>query len=167
MNFEQAQIDILLWITGFVEKPHPHLNGWTPCPFARKARIDGGFAIHHGTLDPLSDLKNCTSIDPFTVVAYVYDPKEIDSTDFTNKIKTLNQDHLIKHNLIALADHPDEKEIINGVQMNQGTWAICFVQPLDKLNQHAKIIADKGYYTDWPEDYLKDLFEFREDPRLV
>jgi len=167
MNFEQAQIDILLWITGFVEKPHPRLNGWAPCPFARKARADSEFAIRRGTVDPLTDLKDCIGIEPFTVVAYVYDPKEIDAQDFTNRVKTLNHDYLTKHDLIALADHPDEKEIINGLQMNQGTWAICFVQPLAKLNQHARMIAAKGYYADWPEDYLKDLFEFREDPRHV
>ena len=167
MNFEQAQIDILLWITGFVERPHPQLNGWAPCPFARKARIDSEFAIRKGIKDPLTDLRNIDAIEPFTVVAYVYDPKEIDAQDFVKQIHELNRDYLTKHDLIALADHPNEPEIINGVSMNQGTWAICFVQPLNKLNQHAKMVAAKDYYKDWPEHYLKGLFEFREDPRLT
>ena len=34
-----------------------------------------------------------------------------------------------------------------------------------KLNQFARQIAAKDYYKDWPEDYLGDLFQFREDPR--
>jgi hypothetical protein len=42
---------------------------------------------------------------------------------------------------------------------------MAFVQPLSKLNHFARLIAGRGYYEGWPEDYLKGLFEFREDPR--
>jgi hypothetical protein len=77
----------------------------------------------------------------------------------------VNAGFLVPRNLIALADHPDDQEEVNGVIMNQGTWAIVFLQHLDKLNHFARLIAGRGYYEGWPEDYLKTLFEFREDPR--
>jgi hypothetical protein len=49
--------------------------------------------------------------------------------------------------------------------MNQGVWAICFLQELNKLNSHARMLADRGFYDSWPDEYLTVLFAGREDPR--
>jgi len=164
MDFVQARIDIINWITGFVEQPHPALNGWPPCPFARRARLDGEFDIRAGQIDPYSDLMK-VAMDHWQVIAYVYDAAAIDADRFEQQIASVNQGFLIHRNIIALADHPDSPEEVLGVSMNQGTYAIAFVQPLDKLNAFARQIAPKGYYNGWPEPYLQGLFQFREDPR--
>ena len=164
MHFEQAKIDILLWITGFVEQPHPALNGWPPCPHARRARLDGQFDIREGQIDPYTDLRSADMGD-YLVIAYVYDSDSIDADRFNQQIEAVNRAFLIPKDIIALADHPDAPEDVLGVSMNQGTYAIAFIQPLTKLNAFARQIASKGYYQDWPEDYLQDLFQFREDPR--
>jgi hypothetical protein len=99
------------------------------------------------------------------VVALVYDPAEFEPDEFNQQITAVNRAFLRARDLLALADHPDSTEVVQGVIMNQGTWAIAFVQPLAKLNAHARMVAEKGYYKDWPEDYLQILFEGREDPR--
>ena len=164
MNFEQAQLDILAWITGFVERPHPALLGWAPCPYARRARLEGKFEIRPGHIDPYTDLQHI-NIGELDVVALVYDPTEFEPEQFNQQITAVNQGFLRARDLFALADHPDSPEVVQGVTMNQGTWAIAFVQPLAKLNAHARMVAEKGYYKDWPEDYLQILFEGREDPR--
>jgi hypothetical protein len=164
MNFEQAQLDILAWITGFVERPHPALLGWAPCPYARRARLEGKFEIRPGHIDPYTDLQHI-NIGELDVVALVYDPTEFEPEQFNQQITAVNQGFLRARDLLALADHPDSPEVVQGVTMNQGTWAIDFVQPLAKLNAHARMVAEKGYYKNWPEDYLKILFEGREDPR--
>ena len=164
MNFEQAQLDILSWITGFVERPHPALLGWAPCPYARRARLEGKFEIRPGHIDPYTDLQHI-NIGELDVVALVYDPTEFEPEQFNQQITAVNQGFLRARDLLALADHPDSPEVVKGVTMNQGTWAIAFVQPLAKLNAHARMVSEKGYYKDWPEDYLRILFEGREDPR--
>lgn len=164
MDFEKAQIDILNWITGFVERPHPGLNGWSPCPYARRARLENRFQICQGRLDPYSDLMHI-DIGDMDVVAMVYEPDKFDAREFNHQIDRVNSGFLRARDLYALADHPEDTEQVNGVIMNQGTWAIAFVQPLEKLNQHARMLAEKGYYADWPEDYLQRLFQGREDPR--
>lgn len=164
MNFERAKIDILLWITGFVEKPNDQLNGWPPCPHARKARLDGQFEIREGQVDPYTDLRH-VDLGEKMVIAYVYDPSKFTAQEFNEQVQSVNAGFLVPRNIIALADHPQDKEEIRGVIMNQGQWAIVFVQPLDKLNHFAQLIAGKGYYDGWPEDYLQALFEFRKDPR--
>jgi hypothetical protein len=163
MNFEQAKTDILNWVSSFVEQPHPLLNGWAPCPYARKARVDNLFDIRPGHIDPVSDCQH-TEMGKFDVIAFVYDPATVDSVDFNQSISALNTNHLHARGLFALADHPADTEKVNGVVMNQGTWAICFLQDLNKLNSHARMLADRGYYTDWPEDYMAVLFDGRENP---
>lgn len=165
MHFEQAKIDILLWITGFVEKPHPALNGWPPCPHARRARLDGQFDIRPGQIDPYTDLMKADMGD-YLVIAYVYDATKIGAETFNQQVDAVNQGFLLSRDIIALADHPHAPEDVLGVRMNQGDYAIVFVQPLSKLNMFARQIAAKGYYKDWPEEYLGDLFRWREDPRL-
>jgi hypothetical protein len=64
-----------------------------------------------------------------------------------------------------LEDHPADPEIVNGVSMNQGTYALVLVQSLTDLNQKAQQMARQGFYATWPEDYLQSLFAHRQDPR--
>jgi hypothetical protein len=104
-------------------------------------------------------------LEDHTVIAYVYNRNHLQAPDFVRQVEQVNQDFLIARDIIALADHPDDPEEVLGVSMNQGTYAIVFVQPLGKLNQFACSIAPKGYYHGWPEEYLKGLFQHREDPR--
>ena len=64
-----------------------------------------------------------------------------------------------------LDDHPADQEIVNGVCMNQGRYALALVQRLSELNDKAASIAKNGFYNNWPEPYLQTLFKHRVDPR--
>ena len=163
MDFAQAQQDIMTWITGFVEQPHPALAGWPPCPYARRARTENLFQLPPGT-EPYWDLMH-VDLDSLDVLAFVYDPVDFAAEEFEDLVHRANLGFLLSRDLIALPDHPDSPEIVNGVSMNQGKWAIVFVQRLTKLNAHARNLADRGYYQDWPDNYLAVLFEGRQDPR--
>lgn len=164
MDFERAKQDIMHWITEFVEQPNNQLSGWAPCPYARRARLSGEFDILPGQIDPYTDLQRA-ELGNRTVLAYVYDRQDFTADRFEQQIRAVNQAFLVPRNLLALADHPDCVEDVQGVCMNQGQYAIAFLQPLDKLNSFARTIAARGYYQGWSEDYLQALFEFREDPR--
>jgi hypothetical protein len=163
MDFVKAQQDIMTWLTAFVERPHPALGGWPPCPYARRARLENKFVMKPGT-EPYWDLMH-VDLGHLDVLAFVYDPVDFAANEFETLVHRANQGFLLARDLIALPDHPDSPEIVNGVTMNQGAWAIVFVQALTKLDLHAKNLADRGYYQDWPEDYLVELFAGRQDPR--
>lgn len=164
MDFEQAKRDIINWITGFVERPNEKLNGWSPCPYARQARLQGQLDIRPGIVDPYVDFES-TSLENFSVIVYVYNAQEISADQFEDMVRKANEDFLLDRDLLALADHPDSPEVVNEVCFNQGEYALAFLQSLGQLNEFAGLIAIKGYYDGWPEDYLQALFEFREDPR--
>ena len=64
------------------------------------------------------------------------------------------------HDMIALEDHPSAVEDVNGVIMNQGQYAIVFVQSLSKLNDAAAQLASKGFYHDWRQGFV---YWFRDE----
>jgi hypothetical protein len=154
------------WIENFVEVPHPALGGWAPCPYARKARMDRDYTIRIG-VNPYFDLLNVArdGLGGKSVVILAYDPDEFFYAQFTSDVRAANQEVLVARDLLALEDHPGDPEIVNGVSMNHGTYALALVQSLSELNQKAQTIASKGFYKTWPENYLAELFEHRQDPR--
>lgn len=166
MNIEQVKQDIESWIENFVEVPHPGLGGFPPCPFARAARLRRTYGVFLGS-DPLYDLKNRAryGMGDLEVAIYAYDPVEWPCEIFANSIELANQETLIPRDLIAMEDHPSDLEIVNGVAMNQGTYALALIQSLSDLNVKAKQMAARGFYHGWPEEYLQGLFNHRQDPR--
>lgn len=166
-NIDQIKQDLEQWITSFVEVPHPALGGWSPCPFARKARMDNAYDVIVGDT-PFKDLVDFVfyGMNGKDVAVLAYDPSKFSYQDFHDQIEAANIDHLLLNDLIALEDHPDSPEIVNGISMNQGKYALIFVQQLSKLNEAAKQMAKKDFYNAWPEDYLEVLFSHRQDPRV-
>ena len=166
MDIITVSRDILNWSETFVEVPHPVLGNWAPCPFARQARLAGTVGIFIGQ-DPYFDLESraAQGMQQYEVVVYAYDPGEWTLNYFSPRLKAANQDFLLAADLIVLEDHPDDVEDVNGVIMNQGTYALAMVQSLSKLNERAQQLDNKGFYHDWPEQYLTGLFENRKDPR--
>lgn len=163
---EQLEKDILEWITGFVEVPHPALGGFPPCPYARKARLDNAYEVRVGR-DMCGDMMDIVrhGMNGKDVIAVAYDPEKYERERFAQDIEFCNEVYLLSNDLLALEDHPDDPEIVNGVCMNQGKYALVLVQGLTDLNKKAKIVARKGFYDIWPEEYLSFLFRHREDPR--
>jgi hypothetical protein len=164
LDLEHITRDIESWIADFVEVPHPSLGNWAPCPYARKARLDRDFEVRVGS-DLYSDLKSVaqTGITK-SVVIFVYESTSYTPEQFNSYLQSANMEFLLSQDLLALEDHPDVPEIVNGVSMNQGTYALALVQQLSDLNNKAQAIARKGFYKSWPRDYLQELFQHRQDP---
>jgi hypothetical protein len=165
LDLNQVQADIERWIENFVEVPNPALGGWPPCPYARKARLERDFDVRIGT-EIVLDLTRVSQIGiDKSVVIFVYERNKYAHKDFAHLLEVLNTDYLVPKDLLALEDHPDDPEIINGVCMNQGTYTLALVQSLSDLDAKARLMAKNGFYDTWPEDYLKILFSHRQDPR--
>lgn len=166
MDIEQVKHDIEQWIVNFVEVSHPALGGFPPCPYARSARLKKSYEVYLGS-DPYYDLKNRAryGMNNKEVIIYAYDPKEWPHELFAASIDSANKEHLLRNDILALEDHPADIEDVNGVIMNQGTYALALVQSLSDLNQKARLVAKKGFYDSWPDEYLQALFQHREDPR--
>ena len=167
LNIDQVTQDIEQWIQNFVEVPHPALGGFPPCPYARSARLKRSYEVFVGS-DPYFDLKNRTryGMGNKEVIIYAYDPTEWPRELFASSLDQANQEFLLDADMLVLEDHPADVEMVNGICMNQGTYALALVQSLSDLNTKATQMAAKGFYDSWPNDYLTALFQHRKDPRL-
>jgi len=168
LKLQDVKADIEKWIEDFVEVPHPSLGGWAPCPYARKARLDRDFDVRLG-LAPIHDLAQVSrkGLEGKSVIIFAYDPTDVSYTELSRAIDIGNREFLLPNNLLSLEDHPDDSEVVNGVVMNNGTYALALVQSLSDLNEKAQLVAKKGFYDTWPEDYLQALFKHRIDPRTI
>lgn len=167
LDLATVKQDIEKWIVDFVEVKNPALGNWPPCPYARKARLENDYTIRVG-VNPYFDLLNVAKdgLGSRSVLILAYDPLEFSYAQFSSDLKAANEEVLLRNDILALEDHPGDQEIVNGVCMNQGTYALALVQSLSDLNIKAKIMAAKGFYDTWPKEYLQALFQHREDPRL-
>ena len=166
IDIDQARVDIEHWIMNFVEVPHPALGGWPPCPYAKKARLERDFEVRLG-MDPYFDLVNLSmdGLGGKSVVIYVYDADYWNYDQFSFSLRCANLDYLLKQDILALEDHPADPEWVNGICMNQGKYAMAMCQSVSDLNAKARLVAKKGFYDTWPNEYLTALFQHREDPR--
>ena len=145
------------WITNFLSKPNPLLNNFPPCPFAKKALIDERVQI-----------KKFTEWDELSHVAADWD----DSIDvaiwwFTDRsyeamlaTKTQFNDVWRPHDMWLLMDHPDNHELVSGVEMNFGLAGLLLLQRYSKLIEGSKVLAKQGYYDSW-SDKEKDFVNRR------
>jgi hypothetical protein len=165
-DFAQARSDIQSWIMNFVEQPNSSLGGWAPCPYARQARLQQKISIRMG-LVPYFDLRSITHavMQDLDVIILVYDPVRWPLEEFRADWQWAEQDWLQDRGFYVLEDHPSNTELVNGVCMNQGQYAMLFVQQRHKLEEAARQLHSKGYYDNWDAQYLQDLFRNREDPR--
>lgn len=166
MKLEHVQKDIKNWIEDFLEVGHPNLGGRSPCPFAKSARLKNSYEVRLGT-EVYSDLMDVgrQGLGDKEVVIYAYPREFYTPNEFQELVDEVNLGFLIPVDLIALDDHPDYIEEVNGVQFNQGQYTLALVQRLSDLNKKSQAIAEQGFYDSWPEEYLADLFKHREDPR--
>jgi hypothetical protein len=165
---DQVKADIEDWLINFVEVPHPALGDWPPCPFARQSRLRNKYDVRLGS-DLERDLflfAKKQYLGKNDVVIFAYAPDHYDDAYFNWAVDTMNMSKgFRKRNLLALADHPDTVETHNGVCFNMGKYALVLIQDKTKLNDHARMLAHRGYYDGWNEEYLQEVFAHRKDPR--
>ena len=168
MVIDQVKADIEDWLVNFVEVPHPALGNWPPCPFARQSRLRNKYDVRLGA-DVERDLflfAKKQYLGKNDVVIFAYAPDQYDDAYFNWAVDTMNMSKgFRKRNLLALADHPDLVETHNGVCFNMGKYALVLIQDKTKLNDHARMLAHRGYYDGWNEEYLQEVFAHRKDPR--
>ena len=159
MTEQELTLDITDWIYDFLNVAQPALGGHKVCPFAATAR----WRAQVGT-DPSNDLINLATHwdDGKDVVVLAYDPQVVSARFLEQAVEQANLRVLIPIDLLALEDHPDDLESVNGVIMNNGKYAIILVQRFSKIDAAACSLRPQGYYATWPKDYYDRVAGWRE-----
>jgi hypothetical protein len=160
INQSTVETALLKWIEEFVEVPHPNLGNWPPCPYARQARLSNNIDIRLGT-DPYTDCLSLLEYDwQQEAIIFWYDHNIVTSDKLLYDVNNANQ-ILLANDIVALEDHPDAEEIINGVKMNFGYCAIIILQKNSKLNSAADQLRSKGYYDTWTQTDIDKITTWR------
>ena len=156
------ELKIYEWLENFVEIPNEKLNGWSPCPYAKKARLENKIKIV--IAEDNNIFKNIFNHieklnEGYEVIVYCFD-KDIDIDYFTKATQELNN-HKDKSGFVFLEDHPSVKESVNGVFMNFGQAALILAQRLDLLTLSSLKLKKKGYYDVWTPENLEEVVNWR------
>ena len=160
MDEQSIKLKLNQWLVDFVEKPNILLNNWSPCPYARQARLSN--QIHVVFDSPLEIAQYISKLDTHDVVVLCFDHTKFSASQIELFAKHINS-ILIWRDYVVLEDHPDSAEFINGAKMNFGECGLMILQRLSKLNTAADQLRDKGYYNTWSEDNLDQVVNWRYD----
>ena len=155
------EAEIKKWVEEFVSVKNETLNK-IPCPFAKQALLDD--KIKYISTERIGEaLSNLVDnwTDKYEVVVLYTDTLLYTPSEVSEIVKRFNE-LAMPRDIVALEDHPEDPEILNGVKMNFGKAILVLVQRLSKLNRASAILKQKGYYDDWPEDNYNDVVKWRE-----
>lgn len=163
MSTDRLKADVSDWVLNWVSQ-HNETLGKVPCPFARNAivsnKIDWAIVPDSSSLESLLRLTGMNGLSNELMIIGM-DRASIDPINLSSLIKYVNTSVLMPNNIVALEDHPDDVEVVNGTKMNQGSWVLVLIQHLDKLNQASKILEKQGYYENWSQEEYDDVVSWR------
>ncbi len=155
------------WSKHTLEVSNPEFNNLPPCPFAKQAMLEDKIqCVELKAIDRLSigeyficELENFSYHWPRKkeVVILGCDPQLITSEELSRAVGHANDQFLHNRGYVALEDHPDEEEKVNEVILNNGQYAIVFLQDSKKLNTARTALQKQNYYTNWDAEYYADV----------
>ena len=150
---DSASNDIEDWILNFLSKPNTTFAGLPPCPYAKRAWLDGKVLVRHIHSQEL-ELAIESSKDSFPdnkdVILFCVDPVSITPKELADLCISTDK-------FVLLDDHPDSVEEIQGVVLNQGKYAIVFMQRRNQLIDARAELELTDYYKNFPASYKKDI----------
>lgn len=155
--------DIKDWVLNWVSVHNEQL-GTIPCPFAKQAVIAD--KIDYSTVQDLQGAESMCKLFAMgglgsEMLIIGMDRTVVTPKELVTFVKDLNERVLMPKGFVALEDHPDDEEIINGVKMNQGKWVLILIQSLDKINQASLQLQKQGYYNNWSVEAYDDVVSWR------
>ena len=150
---DSASNDIGDWVLNFLSKPNEAFAGLPPCPYARRAWLTGKVTVKQilsrELLLAITATKNNFPSDK-DVVMFCVDPKSIAPEELADLCVSNDE-------FVLLDDHPASVEEIQGVVLNQGKYAIVFIQRRSELTTARTELEHTNYYKNFPTSYKKAI----------
>ena len=148
-NHITSQIET--WITTVLDTPNSKFGNLPPCPYAKKAWVDGNVSIKM-----FDDVQSFTPQDwDKEVNIYVMNPW-ISSELLSEMAKNYNN---MYSDYLFLEEHPDLIEDVGGFVVNQGKLILLIVQDRKPLEEARKKLQETNYYENWTSEMKKRIIE--------
>jgi hypothetical protein len=153
LSVDSASKDIEDWVLNFLSKPNEAFAGLPPCPYAKRAWLLDKVIVRHIHSREL-ELSIKSAKDKFPedkdVMLFCVDPDSITPKEIVDLCVSTDD-------FVLLEDHPETVEEIQGVVLNQGKYAMVFMQRRSELTIARAELAHTNYYKNWPVGYKKDI----------
>ena len=147
--------DLQSWILDYLSKPNAIFNGLPPCPYAKKAWLDGNVEIKK--FESYDQIRNSLKdIVGSVVKIFYYEYPILPSADKLKSIVSwLGKDY---PDYIFYDEHPDTIEKVGGEIINSGVTAIIVQDRKDLLEKRAEL-QKTGYYDKWTPEMKERIFD--------
>ena len=143
------------WILDYLSKPNPVFNDLPPCPFAKKAWLDGNvelkkFVNYEKLEESIKDI-----VGSKVKVFYFEYPLLPTAEKLKSVVSWLGTKH---PQFIFYDEHPDTIEEVDGEVVNSGVTAIIVQDRKDLLEKRAEL-HKTGYYDKWTPEMKEKIFD--------
>tara|TARA_Y100001937_G_scaffold47258_1_gene66250 strand:+ start:375 stop:851 length:477 start_codon:yes stop_codon:yes gene_type:complete len=143
------------WILDYLSKPNPVFNDLPPCPFAKKAWLDGNvelkkFVNYEKLEESIKDI-----VGSKVKVFYFEYPLLPTAEKLKSVVAWLGTKH---PQFIFYDEHPDTIEKVGGEVVNSGVTAIIVQDRKDLLEKRAEL-HKTGYYNKWTPEMKERIFD--------
>ena len=147
--------DLKNWILDYLSKPNPVFNDLPPCPFAKKAWLDGNvelkkFVNYEKLEESIKDI-----VGSKVKVFYFEYPLLPTAEKLKSVVAWLGTKH---PQFIFYDEHPDTIEKVGGEVVNSGVTAIIVQDRKDLLEKRAEL-HKTGYYDKWTPEMKERIFD--------
>ena len=143
------------WINQLLSVPNPAFAGMPPCPYAKKAWLDGSVEVKkfEGFESLDKDLVNWN--DKIEVIIYEFEDTPYLPHDLEITCAVYHDRY---PDFIFYDEHPAQIEEVSGVIINSGL-ALLIVQKRKELEEARAELMKTGYYDNWTPEMKERIIE--------
>lgn len=158
------------WILEFLSKPNSVFDDLPPCPYAKRAYADDRIVYCEIKLNEFSmsiseqfreKLENYSCHWPKNTDVVIIGTlaENITAEELFTVAEDANNQILNKRGYVTLEDHPDCVEQVGDIVLNQGKYAVLFLQNKQELEKARKDLFRTNYYQNFSDEYKQDIFQ--------
>ena len=143
------------WILNFLSKPNSVFDNIPPCPYAKKAWLDGNVEIKKFV--NYDELEECIKdiVESKVKIFYFEYPLLPSAEKLKSVVSWLGNKH---PQFIFYDEHPDTIEEVGGEVVNSGVTAIIVQDRKDLLEKRAEL-QKTGYYDNWTDEMKQRIID--------
>ena len=143
------------WILDFLSQPNSAFDNLPPCPYAKKAWLDGNVEVKEfvSFAEMRKDLDKWNKEVIIYLFQYTTLPRCTELQILASKFNEEFPDFLF------LEESPDLVEDVGGVIVNQGELCMMLVQKRKPLEEAREELMKTGYYDNWTEEMKERIMD--------
>ncbi len=143
------------WILDFLSKPNAVFDNLPPCPYAKRAWLDGNVEVKE--FDSFQSMRKDLAEWDKEVIIYLFQSAVLPRC---NELEILAASFNEQYpDFLFLEESPDLVEDVGGVIVNQGELCMMIVQKRKEVEEARKELQKTGYYDNWSSEMKERIID--------